>query len=138
MITLAQYFGPHATCADRTPQVDANATQLIGRVNPLLAEMQLRDAVVCPVNPATGSLVSGQTYGGFRPQACTQGAANSAHKQGQAVDLYDFHGHIDAWIMRNPDALVRHDLYIEHPDATPGWCHVGTRAPKSGKRVFWP
>jgi len=137
MITLAQYFGPHATCPDRTPQTDADATVLLGRVNALIAEMQ-RAGVAFLFNEASQSQISGQAFGGFRPQACTQGAANSAHKQGQAVDLYDPHGHIDQWLLLNEDALVHHDLYIEHPDATKGWSHWGTRAPKSGKRVFYP
>jgi len=137
MITLAQYFGPHATCADRTPQTDVNATVLLGRVNALIAEMQAA-GIVFLRNSATGTQISGQTYGGFRPQACTQGAADSAHKQGQAVDLYDPYNEIDKWLLLNPDALVCHDLYIEHPDATNGWSHWGTRAPKSGKRMFYP
>jgi hypothetical protein len=138
MITLAQYFGPHATCADRTPQTDVNATVLLGRVNALIAEMQQRAGVVFLSNPATGTQISGQTLGGFRPLACTQGSLNSAHKQGQAVDLYDPYNQIDQWLLQNPDALVHHDLYIEHPAATNGWSHWGTRAPKSGKRVFYP
>ncbi len=94
--------------------------------------------VVFPDNPATKSGVSGQTFGGFRPQSCTQGASNSAHKEGQAVDRYDPGNKIDDWLMAHPDSLVRHDLYIEHPSATAGWSHWGTRAPKSGKRVFYP
>ena len=137
MITPTQYFGPHATCADRTPQIDANATLLLGRVNGLMAEMQA-SGVSFAVNPATACQISGTTYGGFRPMACTQGATNSAHKQGQAVDLYDPKGQIDAWLQLHPEALAHHDLYIEHPDCTNGWSHWGTRRPGSGNRIFWP
>jgi len=137
MITIEQYAGVHAACDDWTPERQRNAAVLLGRVNALIAEMQA-DGVDFPTNPATGSLVSGQTFGGFRPQSCKQGASNSAHKEGQAVDLYDPEGLIDAWLLANTDALKRHDLYIEHPSATNGWSHWGTRKPGSGNRIFYP
>jgi hypothetical protein len=135
MITLAQYFGPHATCADRTPQIDADATVLLGRVNAALAELEKRGAK-CPVNPKTKSQVSGTTFGGFRPQDCPQGRPDSSHKQGQGVDLYDPFNAIDNAI--DDDLLERHDLYREHPKSTDTWCHLTTRAPKSRRRTFFP
>ncbi|EJL77370.1 hypothetical protein PMI15_04692 [Polaromonas sp. CF318] len=137
MITLNQYVGPHRNSPDWTPTREQNATKLLAACAAL--EVEMSDAgVAFPDNPATGSGVSGQTFGGFRPQDCPQGAANSSHKQGQAVDRYDPDGEIDAWLMANQDRLVFHGLYIEHPSATPRWSHWTTRAPGSGNRVFYP
>jgi hypothetical protein len=137
MITLNQYVGPHRASPDWTPTREQNATKLLAACAAL--EVEMVDAGVSfPDNPATGNGVSGQTMGGFRPQDCTQGAPNSSHKQGQAVDRYDPNGEIDAWLMANQDRLVFHGLYIEHPSATPRWSHWTTRAPGSGNRVFYP
>jgi len=137
MITLNQYVGPHRESPDWTPTCEQNATKLLAASAALEAEMA-DDGVEFPDNPATGSGVSGQTFGGFRPQDCTQGAPNSSHKKGQAVDRYDPKDEIDAWLMAHQDRLVFHGLYIEHPSATPGWSHWTTRAPGSGNRVFYP
>jgi len=52
------------------------------------------------------------------------------------VDVADGNGKLDETIT---DALLEaHGLYREHPEATPGWCHLTTRAPKSGRRTFYP
>jgi hypothetical protein len=137
MITLTEYAGPHRESKDWTPAREQNAIELLTRCEALEEEM-VADGVVFPDNPATGSGVSGKTFGGFRPQDCPQGAPTSAHKEGQAVDRYDPGNKIDAWLMDHQDRLVHHDLYIEHPSATNGWSHWGTRAPRSGNRVFYP
>lgn len=137
MITLNQYVGPHRESPDWTPAREQNATQLLARCAALEAEM-VEAGIEFPINPATGSGVSGQTFGGFRPQSCPQGAPNSSHKEGKAVDRFDPKGEIDAWLMANQDRLVFHNLYIEHPSATKGWSHWTTRAPGSGNRVFFP
>ncbi|MES2909845.1 MAG: hypothetical protein V4718_00565 [Pseudomonadota bacterium] len=137
MITLNEYVGPHRTSPDWTPARQQNAQKLLASCAALQTEME-EAGVSFPINPATKSGVSGQTMGGFRPQNCTQGAANSSHKQGQAVDLYDPNNEIDDWLMANQDRLVFHGLYIEHPSATKSWSHWTTRAPGSGNRVFYP
>lgn len=137
MITLEQYVGPHAKSPDWTPARQDNAITLIAICRNLEAEM-VAAGVKFPDNPATKSGVSGQTFGGFRPQNCPQGAPNSSHKEGQAVDRFDPKGEIDAWLMAHQDRLVFHGLYIEAPSATNGWSHWTTRAPRSGNRVFFP
>jgi hypothetical protein len=137
MITLGEYFGPHWDCADRTDDRTVNANDLLLACAALEKEM-LAGGVVFPTNPNTNSQVSGQTFGGFRPQSCPQGAPDSAHKEGKAVDRYDPHGEIDAWCMKNEDRLVANGIYIEHPDKTQGWSHWSTRSPKSGRHIFWP
>jgi hypothetical protein len=137
MITLEQYVGPHASSPDWTPQRQANARRLLDAcIN--LESLASANGITFPINPATGSGVSGQTFGGFRPQNCTQGAAHSSHKEGLAVDRYDPHGDIDAWCMENLDLLEGAGIYIEHPDSTPHWSHWTIKAPNSGRRVFYP
>lgn len=135
MISIADYFGPHAESPDATDEREDNAQALLDKVNALLMEAEAHGVELEP-NPQTETLVSGVSYGGFRPQVCPQGAPASSHKEGMAVDIYDPDGALDRWIT---DLLLeRHGLYREHPADTPGWCHLTTRAPKSGRRSFHP
>jgi hypothetical protein len=135
MITLDQYVGPHAKSPDWTPERRVNAVSLLAAVNSLIAELS-DSGVVFQINPATKSQVSGQTFGGFRPQSCPQGAPNSSHKQGQGVDIYDPKNAIDDAL--TDSILEIHGLYREAPSATNHWCHLTTRAPGSKKRTFLP
>lgn len=137
MITLDQYVGPHAKSVDWTAERQANAKRLLAACINLEA-LASANGISFPINPATGSGVSGLTYGGFRPQSCPQGAPHSAHKEGLAVDRYDPHGAIDAWLMANQDLMAGAGIYIEHPDSTKGWSHWTIRAPASGRHVFFP
>ena len=137
MITIDQYTGTYDDCDDWTPERQRNAAVLLRRVNELMQHMQNK-GVAFIKNPATDSQVGGGGNGGFRPQTCAVGAANSAHKEGQAVDIYDPKGIIDAWLLANDHVLTEFDLYIEHPNATPTWSHWSTRKPGSGARVFYP
>jgi len=137
MITLAQYVGPWAGSEDWTPEHQRNAVNLLKACDALETEM-VSEGVEFPFNPATGSGISGQIYGGFRPQDCPQGAPHSSHKEGLAVDRYDPYGDIDVWCMANQDRLQQHGIYIEHPDSTPHWSHWTIRAPASGHTVFYP
>ena len=57
---------------------------------------------------------------------------------GLAVDLYDPYGEIDKWCMDNKTVLAEFGVWLEHPDATPGWCHLQVVPPRSGNRVFRP
>ena len=135
MISVADYFGPHATCEDATVERKVAAADMLDKVNALLVEAE-QFGVELQMNPDTGTLISGQTFGGFRPQSCTVGAAHSSHKEGRAVDIYDPHGELDRWI--TDLMLEKHGLYREHPADTVGWCHLSDKAPGSGKRTFHP
>lgn len=137
MIILTQYAGKWRNAPDWTSTVEANALRLLTCCNALEAEMAA-DGVRFPDNPKTKNGISGELYGGFRPQACPIGAPASNHKQGLAVDRYDPDGAIDAWCMAHQDRLASHGIWIEHPDATPGWSHWASAPPKSGNRVFRP
>lgn len=135
MITVDQLFGKWADHPDATVERRANAANLLAKANPLL-QCAADAGVPLPTNPHTGSLVSGEGLGGFRPQACTIGAPASAHKQGRAVDVYDPSGDLDEWLT---DArLEQFGLYREAPASTRGWCHLTDRAPGSGRRTFQP
>lgn len=137
MVSLDQYVGLWASSPDWTYERKANGWKLLLSVNALMNEMEAQ-GVQFRVNPKTSSQVSGETYGGFRPQACPIGAPHSNHKEGLAIDLFDPTGEIDKWCMQHQDRLAFYGIYIEHPDSTPGWCHMQIIAPHSGHTVFYP
>jgi hypothetical protein len=137
VITKEQYIGVWSGSPDWTPERQGNADVLLAAVAALEAEM-VTDGVVFPDNPKTGSGVSGEVYGGFRPQSCPIGAPHSNHKEGRAVDRFDPGEHIDDWCMAHQDRLKFHGIYIEHPSATPGWSHWQSVPPGSGHTVFYP
>lgn len=132
MISLSDYFGPWLGHPDATPDRVDNAEFLLEHVNRLLSAY----GKPLPINPNTKTNISGATFGGFRPQSCPQGAPGSSHKDGEGVDVYDPDNALDDWL--TDGILAAYGLYREAPDATPGWCHLTRRAPKSGKRTFRP
>jgi uncharacterized protein YcbK (DUF882 family) len=102
---------------------EANLTALLKAVN------VLRKAYGKPMHVTSG----------YRPAAINAkvgGAKRSAHLTCEAVDFADSEGKLKDWCMANLDLLIKAGLYMEHPDATPGWCHVQTRPTKN--RVFKP
>ena len=135
MITLEDYFGKWRDVA--TDEHVANAVALLRSVN-ALHDALVTMGVTFPYNKQTGSLVSGSLYGGYRPQDCPQGAPQSAHKLGLAVDLYDPDGEIDSTLLKHQDLLIQYGIFIEHPDDTVHWSHWSIKPPKSGKHVFHP
>ena len=136
MITLQDYFGdkPHPT------ECNPNALTLLYRVNNLHAAYITDTGNLMLINPVTGNQISGSKSGdgGFRLPTSTTGSSKSAHRQAKAVDIYDIGQHLDNWLDKNPDALIKYDLYREASASTPNWCHLGTRKPFSGKRTFFP
>lgn len=143
MITIDEYFGPWVLSDDVTAERLQNAKRLLDCVNRLL-DAATEDMVTVPVNKETKSQVAGEQYGGFRPQDCPIGAQPSAkngwkpsaHKNAEAVDVYDPNEHLDDWI--TDELLEEFDLYREHPTSTRSWCHLTTRRPGSGRRTFYP
>jgi hypothetical protein len=132
MITIRDYFGSHGGYITRDVQ---NAKNLLAHIHPLL-DAAAKAGVIPPMNPKTGTQISGEKWGGWRTQACPIGAPNSAHKTGEAIDIYDPENKLDAWL--TDERLEKYDLYREHPEDTLGWCHLSTRAPRSGRRTFKP
>jgi hypothetical protein len=62
----------------------------------------------------------------------------SAHMTGQAVDLEDNDGRLDAFCLNHLELLRELGLYLESPERTARWTHLQTRPPKSGHIVFQP
>lgn len=127
-LKLADYYmgrdKPHRS--ELTRELRANARETLRRVNALLRRAGLMRKVASGWRPATIN-------------AAVPGAAKgSKHITCLAIDLEDRNGALDAWCLANLDALEEFGLWLEHPDATPGWCHLQTQPPRSGNRVFYP
>jgi hypothetical protein len=143
IISVDDYFGRWITHPDATDEVMDNAVAFLAKVNSLLQDA-LDHGVKLSINPHTGDYVSGQTYGGFRPQDCVQGAPTSSHKVGRGVDVCDPNNALDAWLdtfelgYGTNSKLEEFALYREAPEDTPSWLHLTDRAPKSNKRTFKP
>lgn len=108
-----------------TPELEANLETLLKALN------KLRKAYGKPMVVSSG----------YRPgkyNVAAGGAKKSNHMTCQACDFKDANGDLDKWCMANLNVLEECGLYLEHPDATKGWCHLQTTAPKSGNRVFKP
>ena len=129
MLTLAAYYmGRDRIHPDElTPELRSNAACTVERANALL---QMAGRKRCVVNS------------GWRPLAVNASVSNasprSRHITCQAVDLCDEDDELDAWCLENLAALEAIGLWLEHPSATPGWCHVQIVPPGSGRRVFHP
>ena len=144
VIALEEYFRkPHSL------KQAAAAVDLLDRVNALCAEAIAAGAFEWQDDPDTNCEISGKAGGdgdgGFRTPGSRTGSARSSHREACGVDPYDPGDRLDAWLDRFEQAdtgfnskLAEHGLYREHPSATPGWCHLTTRAPDSGKRTFYP
>ncbi len=134
-LSILDYFGNWFDHPDAINERILAAQELLDQVNALLIEAEAH-GVDLKINPRTKTYVSGETYGGFRPKDCPQGAATSSHKVGRGVDIYDPDDALDRWIT---DAILQaHGLYREHPNDTKTWCHLTDRAPGSGARSFHP
>lgn len=137
IISVEDYFGLWITHPDVTDEVMDNAVEFLSVVNDLLQTM-IDTGCVLDINPKTKNYVSGETYGGFRPQDCPIGAATSSHKVGRGIDIYDPENELDGFLMLHQSLLKDRGLHIENPSATPRWLHLTNRAPKSGLTVFMP
>ena len=123
---------------DLTPTIKANVARTLVAVNALVAALE-RDKVGIECHPVTKTPVSS----GWRPPAINAATPNAAvrskHMTGEALDLFDPDGAIDDWCLKNRKRLkAEFGLYLEHPSATKGWCHVQIAPPRSGNTVFYP
>jgi hypothetical protein len=129
LLTEAEYWkGRDVKYKDElTPEIRANAATTLEKARELIARCD---------NKARG------ITSGWRPRsvnAATPGASmTSKHLTGQAIDIADASGTLDQWCLKNQDTLAELGLWLEHPDATQGWCHLQTTPPRSGARVFRP
>lgn len=126
MLTLKDYLMGRDTKYPLPNQVVVNAAKLLDKVNPLLKLFgEFR-----------------KISSGWRPaelNSTVKGAApKSKHITGDAVDLEDRDGKLKEWCVFNQDILEQLGLYLEHPSATPTWCHLQQLPPKSSNRIFKP
>ena len=129
MITLTDYWMGRDKAYPNawSTEIEGNALDLLERVNKLLAVFGEDRAV----------------NSGWRPpevnSATPNAALKSKHMTGNAIDLADPEGDLDDWCSENDGSrLIQYGLWMEHPSATKGWCHLQNLPPKSGKRVFFP
>lgn len=134
MILIGDYWmGRDKThSADLSPEIVHNAMDTVRRANLLLSAYLAQS-----LDDEDRRITSG-----WRPpsvNAATHGAApRSKHMTGQAIDIADPDGTLDDWCFCHLDVLAECGLWMEHPSATRGWCHVQTVPPKSGNRAFYP
>lgn len=106
-----------------TPELEANLEKLLKALN------VFRQAYGKPMRVTSG----------YRPSTFNTkagGARRSAHMTCEACDFADSDGAIKQWALANLNVLEQTGLYMEHPDATPTWCHLQTRPTRN--RVFRP
>lgn len=125
-ITREDYFGRVWHIATPSEDVESNARELLLRVNALLAAVGFKTAVNSGWRPAA--------YNATVPGA----AMFSKHITGCAIDLADPEGELDNLLYEDQRFLIEHQLWMENPLATKGWCHLQSIPPKSGRRVFIP
>ncbi len=138
MITKEQFYKGRdkAYAADLTDDIRKAADETLRRTNLLLTRFE--------ASHATGSKQPRTATSGWRPpsvNAATKRAAlKSLHMTGHAIDISDADGSLDKWLMTatGQKALEEIGLWMEHPSATPTWAHLQTKAPRSGRRVFYP
>ena len=133
------YMGrQHSNAAELTDAIRDNVTELLGRVNLLLA-WAYGDNVRPALDAATGTHIAS----GWRPAAINDATANAAkqsrHLTGEAIDLRD-NGTRDLarWCIKNLDALEEIGLWMEDPQWTPSWVHLQIQPPGSRRRVYCP
>lgn len=137
MIELSQfYMGRDKTHAHILgSDLRANASRTVEAANKLLT---LAKGAGVQLKPGQWGMVRS----GWRPpdiNAGTKGASKtSLHMQCLAVDLEDVDRSLARWCFANQNVLRDLALWLEHPDATPSWCHVQLKPPGSGNRVFRP
>jgi hypothetical protein len=133
MITLEQYFGRMSHIEEPTDAVVAAATDLLFKVNALLVRCAALGIVMADPTPI---------HSGWRPACYNAGvpgaAVKSKHITGQAVDISDDEGALHEFLFAQQAILEQEELWMEHPAATKGWCHLQSIPPRSGNRVFFP
>lgn len=118
---------------------------LMGRdaISPLTPELEANLTILLKAANDLQTLVGRQltVSSGYRPAALNKaagGAKKSAHMLCQAVDFNDPDDYLDMWLFSRPQVLTDLNIYLEHSDYTPRWCHISIRPTKSGRRIFIP
>lgn len=109
-----------------TPEQDANLATLLERMN------KVRAAYARPMVVSSG-LRSEADQARINPKA-----PKSRHLTGQACDIADPQGELQAWCLANEALLAEIGLWMEDFAYTKGWAHFQVVPPKSGHRWFVP
>jgi hypothetical protein len=137
MLTLNDYltssgkYPERANHVECTPEIKDKALDLMTKVNSCLLELGIHNA---------------KASSGFRPSDVNKKTKNAAGKSNHMdADAIDLEGpqlgkmlQADYEKKKENSLLVKHGLYLEHPNYTKSWTHLQDEAPKSGKRVFIP
>lgn len=113
-----------------TPEIDANLAILLERLN------KIRKMWGKPMNVSSG--LRSQAKQDELIASGKSNAPKSKHLTGQAADISDPKGELQAWILNNIKHLEQIGLWLEDFKATPTWVHFQCVPPKSGKRIFLP
>jgi hypothetical protein len=132
-LQVEDYFARMSRTDEPSAEVISNAGELIDRVNTLLAQAA-HEGLEEAAQPKVNSGWRSAEYNATVPNA----APKSKHITGQAIDLADPEGALDHWCVTNLHLLEDVGLWLEHPLATKGWCHLQSVAPRSGNRMFYP
>lgn len=135
MITADDYFRDSVDHYGFAPSEDelARVADLLDRVNRALADFSDDSGLPAPgftsghrVRAKTEALIAA----GYRA------AVGGEHEKCNAIDIRDEYALVDQWF--DDARLERYGLAREHPDSTPGWCHLQRVLPASGRRTFYP
>lgn len=123
LITVTEYLMGRATHESLSFEQASNMAGIVSIANQILMDFgEFRK-----VNSGYRRLEDNKAAGGSK---------RSAHLSCEAVDLEDKDGKLKAFLTE--ELLEKYDVYMEHPSATPSWCHIQTRPTRSGNRVFKP
>jgi hypothetical protein len=125
LISLEEVVGSYPK-DDISPMMRANLSKLLDALN------KFRQAYGKPMVVSSGLRTEAQNA------KLSNSGKKSAHLTGEACDFRDPDGAIKLFVLGKPQILVDCDLYMEHPEATPTWIHLGVRRPPSGNRIFRP
>jgi len=136
MITLSEFYmgRDKAFASELTEEIRTNAAETVRRINAFLDLFYTH-------NPKAYKRT---VNSGWRPPAVNartkKAAKKSKHMMCLACDLSDDDELLDKWCMsaNGRKAMETIGLWLEHPSATPRWCHLQTVPPNSGNRVFYP
>lgn len=112
---------------DKEFPLSANLEKNLNKL--LIAINKLREKYGKPM-----AVSSGYRPGHYNVEA--HGAKNSTHLVCEACDFYDTGGLLDKFCTENQPLLAELGLYLEHPESTPGWCHLDIRTREH--RIFRP
>lgn len=133
MITLESYFMGRDTkyASECDGKIRKNALKTVSRVNSLLT-----------IYAEFSRVILTKVSSGWRPSCINDVTSNAAklstHLTADGCDIEDLDRAFAAWCVLHPETLAECGLYLEDPRWTPSWCHLQTRPPGSGKRIYIP